>query len=195
MPWATAGAAGGGNGGNGTGSGGATGALHVVLVFGSDSWRPPPSAAAAARPFDRAAARFLAPTAAAAERAAALKMVPRVERGGWALRRAVGQTPVIVGRKLATTFHVTNRYVEVDVDVASCAAAAYIVSMARCWGRCPFGEGGGVVEPFKGGKEAVAVRALFYGSAPHHLAFTPKQKRKRRSRASPRASPSTSPSC
>lgn len=70
-----------------------------------------------------------------ATRAGMLKMIPHVEAGPWLLRQSVGTTPFIVGRKLATRCFVTPRYVEVDIDVTTCQAAAYIVSV-RGWPAC-----------------------------------------------------------
>lgn len=58
-----------------------------------------------------------------------LKMIPHVEVGPWLLRQSVGTTPFIVGRKLATRVLLTRRYLEVDLDVTTCQAAAYIVSV------------------------------------------------------------------
>ncbi|KAI8473374.1 MAG: hypothetical protein J3K34DRAFT_519042 [Monoraphidium minutum] len=105
---------------------------HVVMVFSSASWHPSALEAAPREewtPFQHALHRFL--QAGDTERSNMLKMIPHVERGSWVLKQTVGTTPVIMGRKLATTYHVTDRYVEVDIDVSSCKTAGYIIAMVR----------------------------------------------------------------
>lgn len=47
--------------------------------------------------------------------------------GSWLVQQSVGTTPVIMGRKLQTTYHLTPGYMEIDIDVTSCKAAGYIV--------------------------------------------------------------------
>jgi hypothetical protein len=59
--------------------------------------------------------------------------------GPWMLQGMVGSTPVIMGRKLATTYHLTERYMEVDIDVTTCRTAGFIVQVCAavgCWQRC-----------------------------------------------------------
>ncbi|WIA14448.1 hypothetical protein OEZ85_002973 [Tetradesmus obliquus] len=65
------------------------------------------------------------------ERSSILKMIPHIEVGSWVVKQAVGTTPFIVGRKLATTYHLTDRYMEVDIDVTTCKTAGYIVQSIR----------------------------------------------------------------
>ncbi|GBF87676.1 hypothetical protein Rsub_00387 [Raphidocelis subcapitata] len=122
--------------------------LHVVMIFRSSGWHPDMLAGHPTdgwRPFHYALKRFLA--ADDTERSNMFKMIPHVERGSppcatpnapippsprrWVLKQTVGTTPVIMGRKLSTTYHVTDRYVEVDIDVSSCKTAGYIVGMVR----------------------------------------------------------------
>eukprot|EP00879_Flechtneria_rotunda_P020734 GHRR01021823.1.p1 GENE.GHRR01021823.1~~GHRR01021823.1.p1 ORF type:complete len:162 (+),score=50.75 GHRR01021823.1:474-959(+) len=65
------------------------------------------------------------------ERNGMFKLVPHCAKGSWIVSQSVGTTPVILGRKLATTYHQCDRYIEVDVDVASTQAVAYIVKMVQ----------------------------------------------------------------
>ncbi len=51
---------------------------------------------------------------------------PHIAQGSWVIRSAVGTTPVIVARKLATKFYFTEKYVEVCVDVGSNGTANYV---------------------------------------------------------------------
>lgn len=39
------------------------------------------------------------------------KLVPHCAKGSWVVSQSVGTTPVILGRKLATTYHLNDRYV------------------------------------------------------------------------------------
>jgi hypothetical protein len=63
------------------------------------------------------------------ERRSMFKMIPRVAEGSWVIKQSVGTTPVIIGRKLGTSFHITEKYVEVAVDVGSSSTAQYITGM------------------------------------------------------------------
>jgi hypothetical protein len=63
------------------------------------------------------------------ERRSMFKMIPRVAEGSWVIKQSVGTTPVIIGRKLGTSFHITPKYVEVAVDVGSSSTAQYITGM------------------------------------------------------------------
>lgn len=59
------------------------------------------------------------------------KLIPHIDRGSWLIQQSVGTTPVILGRKMKVSYHRTERYMEIDIDVTSCKAAGYIVSMVR----------------------------------------------------------------
>lgn len=63
-------------------------------------------------------------------------MIPRIAEGSWVVKQSVGTTPVIVGRKLKTSYHITPKYVEVAVDVGSSSTAQYVTGMvsAICLG-------------------------------------------------------------
>lgn len=58
-------------------------------------------------------------------------MIPHIEVGPWVLKQTVGTTPVIMGRKLQTSYHLTHKYMEVDIDVTTCKTAGYIVQVRR----------------------------------------------------------------
>eukprot|EP00878_Enallax_costatus_P037066 GHUV01041810.1.p1 GENE.GHUV01041810.1~~GHUV01041810.1.p1 ORF type:complete len:161 (-),score=21.74 GHUV01041810.1:56-538(-) len=63
------------------------------------------------------------------ERCSLFKMIPRIAEGSWLIKQSVGTTPVILARKLATQFFVTEKYVEVAVDVGSSSTAQYVTGM------------------------------------------------------------------
>jgi hypothetical protein len=90
--------------------------------------------------FDLALARFVAAggaaagpqPAGAAARAAAFKVIPRVDVGSWVVKSAVGQnTPVLLGKKVATSYFRGPRYLEVAVDVGSSRTAARVVGLVQ----------------------------------------------------------------
>jgi hypothetical protein len=59
------------------------------------------------------------------------KLIPGIVEGPWIVKRAVGNTPAIIGNKLTTTYHWGPNYFEVDVDVGSSVAANAIWSLVR----------------------------------------------------------------
>lgn len=59
------------------------------------------------------------------ERSSILKMIPHIEVGSWVVKQAVGSTPFIVGRKLATTYHLTKRCC--DLRLACCGPCCLCV--------------------------------------------------------------------
>ncbi|KAK9836134.1 hypothetical protein WJX81_004188 [Elliptochloris bilobata] len=83
-------------------------------------------------PFDLALARFLAGSGPSADRrrSSMFKLVPSVEQGSWIIRQSVGNTPVLLGKKLKTEYHRgPGNVFEVDVDVGSSRAANTVVGM------------------------------------------------------------------
>ncbi|KAI8464874.1 MAG: hypothetical protein J3K34DRAFT_525818 [Monoraphidium minutum] len=80
-------------------------------------------------PFDWLMYRFIKGTD--EDRAGLFKMIPHIAEGSWVIRSAVGTTPVILARKLASQFYVTDKYVEVCVDVGSNGTANYVTGMVR----------------------------------------------------------------
>jgi hypothetical protein len=57
------------------------------------------------------------------------KMIPKISEGSWLTKKAVGETPVIIGRKLETVYHRGPGYLEIDVDVSSDPIARRITGM------------------------------------------------------------------
>lgn len=45
------------------------------------------------------------------------------------IRQAVGQTPVMLGKRLKTQYFMENAYVEADIDISANATAAGVTSM------------------------------------------------------------------
>ncbi|KAF4660998.1 hypothetical protein FOZ61_003615 [Perkinsus olseni] len=64
-----------------------------------------------------------------ADRNSKLKVIPRVVEGPWLVKKAVGQTPTIIGRKLVTEHHSGVRCVEASIDVFSSVAAKHTLSL------------------------------------------------------------------
>lgn len=112
--------------------------LHLVMVFGAPTHPSslgacpddPLDAGPEWTPFDFTLSRFLHSTD--YERNGTFKLIPHCAKGSWILCQTVGTTPVILGRKLPTTSYVlTDRYIEVDVNVATNPAVSYVVSMVQ----------------------------------------------------------------
>ncbi|KAK9823769.1 hypothetical protein WJX72_005371 [[Myrmecia] bisecta] len=82
-------------------------------------------------PFDLCLARFLAGDDAASEarRHRTFKLIPSVVKGSWVIKQSVGNTPVLLGRKLTTRYFRGPGYFEVDVDVGSSRAASSVVGL------------------------------------------------------------------
>eukprot|EP00891_Asterochloris_glomerata_P006240 jgi/Astpho2/6240/fgenesh1_pg.00088_%23_51_t len=84
-------------------------------------------------PFDLCLARFLAGDDREAEqrRHRSFKLIPSVVHGSWVIKQSVGNTPVMLGKKLTTKYFRGPGYFEVDVDVGSSRAAASAVGLVR----------------------------------------------------------------
>jgi hypothetical protein len=70
--------------------------------------------------------RFLGDPAA---RNAKLKLIPALAQGSWIVRQAVGQTPVMLGKRLKAEYFTEKSYVEADVDISANSTAASVTSM------------------------------------------------------------------
>lgn len=71
-----------------------------------------------------------------ADRTNYFKLIPKVVQGSWVIKQAVGSTPVILGRKLTTTYHKGElddgrRFMEIDVDIGSSSAASSVVGLVQ----------------------------------------------------------------
>ncbi|KAF5830177.1 hypothetical protein DUNSADRAFT_14931 [Dunaliella salina] len=60
-----------------------------------------------------------------------IKLIPHIADGSWLIKQSVGTTPVILGKALKTTYHVTPQYIEVDIDVSANNVASYVTAMVR----------------------------------------------------------------
>jgi hypothetical protein len=76
--------------------------------------------------FENTFARFIAGSD--AYRRERFKIIPNVAEGNWLVRRAVGNTPAILGKKLELSFYdyskTVENYFELDVDVGSSSVRA-----------------------------------------------------------------------
>eukprot|EP00891_Asterochloris_glomerata_P007511 jgi/Astpho2/7511/Aster-02077 len=86
-------------------------------------------------PFDRCLSRFVAGEedleVDVKRRHNTFKLIPRIDKGSWMIRNAVGSTPVLLGKKLTTKYFRGPRYFEVDIDVGSSSTAAATVGMVQ----------------------------------------------------------------
>lgn len=59
-----------------------------------------------------------------------VKVIPKVTEGPWLVRKAVGQTPAILGRKLKVDYHEEpGRFIECEYDVLSTTAAKSMIGL------------------------------------------------------------------
>lgn len=102
--------------------------LSLTTVWGLPF--DPMKASAPDTPFVRTLRAFI--TGDDTQRATIFKLIPRIEKGSWMIRQAVGQnTPVLLGRKLTTKYFCTDNYIEVDVDVGSSVTASRTVGLVQ----------------------------------------------------------------
>ena len=60
----------------------------------------------------------------------AIKVIPKVTEGPWLVKKAVGQTPAIIGRKLKGEYHEEpGRFFEAEYDVLSTTAAKSMIGL------------------------------------------------------------------
>jgi hypothetical protein len=60
-----------------------------------------------------------------------LKLIPHIADGSWLIKQSVGTTPVLIGKALRTTYHITPQYIEVDIDVSANNVASYVTGLVR----------------------------------------------------------------
>ncbi len=66
------------------------------------------------------------------------KLIPSIEEGGWAIKMAVGQKPVLLGKKIHQAYHRGSNYLEIDIDISSSTIASNILGMvSRSLLLCP----------------------------------------------------------
>jgi hypothetical protein len=90
-------------------------------------------AEAADTAFEKTFTRFL--EGSDAHRNERFKIIPNVVEGNWLVRRAVGNTPAILGKKLELTFYDRSKtaanYFEIDVNVGSSSIAGGILKVVK----------------------------------------------------------------
>jgi hypothetical protein len=59
------------------------------------------------------------------------KLIPRVVKGSYIVKSAVGQTPAILGSKLVQSYYKGPNYIEVDVDVGSSSVAGGVLKVVK----------------------------------------------------------------
>ena len=59
------------------------------------------------------------------------KVIPRILEGNMFIHMAVQDTPTLLGNKLTQTYHSTDDYFEIDVDVATSAIARNVVGLMK----------------------------------------------------------------
>ena len=67
------------------------------------------------------------------ERDSRLKIIPRIAEGPWLVKKGVGTTPAILGRKVKQTYYrnLYKNYIEIDADVGSSVVAGKILSLVK----------------------------------------------------------------
>ena len=62
-----------------------------------------------------------------------LKIIPRIAEGSWIVKKGVGTTPAILGRKVKQTYYRNSykNYIEIDADVGSSVVAGKILSLVK----------------------------------------------------------------
>ena len=63
-----------------------------------------------------------------------LKMIPNVAEGNFFLKRAIGNSPVILGRNLTQKIIRTDRYLEAVIDVSSSTMTEKLLKIASAYG-------------------------------------------------------------
>ncbi|KAH9249617.1 hypothetical protein BASA81_012586 [Batrachochytrium salamandrivorans] len=62
------------------------------------------------------------------------KMIARVTKGSYIVRKAVGETPTLLGQKIKTHYFTGPNYIEVDVDLNSSNQAGTITGIFKGYG-------------------------------------------------------------
>ena len=59
------------------------------------------------------------------------KLIPRVVEGSWVVKKGVGSTPAILGKKLDQRYYQGTNYFELDIDVGSSSVAGSILGLVK----------------------------------------------------------------
>lgn len=57
------------------------------------------------------------------------KLIPTIIEGNWAVKMAVGQKPVILGKKVTQRYFRGNGYFEIDIDLSTSVVATHILGL------------------------------------------------------------------
>ena len=57
-------------------------------------------------------------------------MVPSIEEGPWLVKNAVPNKPALIGKKLTNRYFLNERYMELDLDVASSSIANKLTQLS-----------------------------------------------------------------
>ena len=68
-------------------------------------------------------------------RTSRLKLIPRVVKGNWILKKTVGGRPALLGKKLACSYYHGPNYIEIDIDVGSNAVAGSILGVVKSYAK------------------------------------------------------------
>ena len=59
------------------------------------------------------------------------KLIPKCVDANFIVKRAVGSTPAIIGKKITQTYHRGPRWFEVDIDIESSRVAGAIMGLVK----------------------------------------------------------------
>ena len=68
-------------------------------------------------------------------RNARFKLIPSMVEGPWVVKTAVGNKPVILGRKLTQRYSSGPGYLEIDIDIGSSSIASRVLALVRDYSR------------------------------------------------------------
>jgi len=88
------------------------------------------------------------------------KLIPRIVEGNFIVRKAVGSTPAIMGRKLKQYYMRSDRYLEIILDIGSSSVAAGVIRLASGYAKTLIVDMGFVLE----GKEESVLPEKIMGS-------------------------------
>eukprot|EP00968_Pinguiococcus_pyrenoidosus_P010499 scaffold831_cov268-Pinguiococcus_pyrenoidosus.AAC.18 len=77
------------------------------------------------------------------------KLIPALVDAPWVVRRAVGNRPAIVGRKLKNRYFRGDGYIEVDIDISSSSVATSVLALVRDYAKSLIVEIGFLMEAQK----------------------------------------------
>mmetsp|Transcript_18362 Transcript_18362/g.23815 ORF Transcript_18362/g.23815 Transcript_18362/m.23815 type:complete len:440 (+) Transcript_18362:230-1549(+) len=103
---------------------------HLVMYFKVDESQLDIIHGKAGTPFSKLANRFFF-EGDDKFRDETFKLIPRIIKGNFVVRKAVGSTPAIMGTKLKQYYSRGDRYFELILDVSSSKIASHVVGLAK----------------------------------------------------------------